>query len=61
MLAIVYILLGDKDKALKLLKNAAEIRDTWIVWLYVNPQFEALRDDPRYNEILRLIKHPLAA
>jgi TolB-like protein/predicted Zn-dependent protease len=60
MLATVYISLGDKDKALELLKNAAEIRDTWIVWLAVNPQFDALRDDARYEEILRLIKHPLA-
>jgi serine/threonine protein kinase/Tfp pilus assembly protein PilF len=60
MLATVYISLGDPDKALELLKNAAEIRDTWIVWLCVNPQFDALREDARYKEILRLIKHPLA-
>jgi serine/threonine protein kinase/Tfp pilus assembly protein PilF len=60
MLATVYVSLGDKDTALGLLKNAAEIRDTWIVWLGVNPQFDVLRDDARYKEILRLIKHPLA-
>ncbi len=60
MLATVYVSLGKKDKALELLKNAAEIRDTWIVWLGVNPQFDSLREDERYEEILRFINYPLA-
>jgi serine/threonine protein kinase/Tfp pilus assembly protein PilF len=60
MLGVVYMSLGENDKALEFLKNAAEIRDTWILWIAVNPQFDALRDDARYQEILRMIRHPLA-
>jgi serine/threonine-protein kinase len=59
LLATVYVCLNDHEKAFALLKNAAEIRDTWIHWFGVDPQFEALRADPRYEEILRLINYPL--
>jgi eukaryotic-like serine/threonine-protein kinase len=60
MLAIVHICFGDRDRALEALKVAAEIRDTWVTWVAVDLQFEALREDARFQEILRLIKHPLA-
>jgi eukaryotic-like serine/threonine-protein kinase len=59
MLAIVHICFGDRDRAFEQLKIAAEIRDTWISWIGVDLQFEKLRDDPRFEEILRLIRHPL--
>ena len=60
LLATVYAALGDRDKTFDLLKKAAETHDTWAHWVAVDPQFEPLRDDARYEEILRLIKHPLA-
>jgi serine/threonine protein kinase/Tfp pilus assembly protein PilF len=60
MLAIAQVCLGDRNKAFELLKTAAEIRDTWIVWVGVDPQFAVLHDDARYEEILRLINYPLA-
>ncbi len=60
ILAIVQNCFGDRDKTFELLKTAAEIRDTWIVWIGVDPQFEALHADARYEEILRMINHPLA-
>jgi len=60
LLATVYVTLGDREKTFEQLQKAVEIHDTWINWVAVDPQFEALRDDARYEEILRLIKHPLA-
>ena len=60
MMAIVYVSFGDRDKALEALKTAAEIHDSWISWVAVDLQFETLRDDPRFDEILRMINHPLA-
>jgi hypothetical protein len=59
-MAIVYVSFGDRDKALEALKTAAEIHDSWISWVAVDLQFETLRDDPRFDEILRMINHPLA-
>ena len=38
---------GDIDKAFEHLKKAADIHDTWILWIAVDPQFDALRDDGR--------------
>ncbi|MBS1797056.1 MAG: protein kinase [Acidobacteria bacterium] len=58
MLAVVHAALGDRDRTLEHLKTAAEIRDSWIFWVAVNPQFDAVRDDPRYTEILRAINFP---
>ena len=60
LLAMVYMTLGDREKTFRQLKIAAETHDTWTHWVAVDPQFEPLRDDARYEEILRLIKHPLA-
>jgi tetratricopeptide (TPR) repeat protein len=60
MLALVYASLGENDKALEYLHTAAEIRDSWIFWLAVSPQFDSLREDARYAEILRMINYPLA-
>jgi eukaryotic-like serine/threonine-protein kinase len=60
MLAIVFVELGDIESAFEYLEKAAEIHDTWILWIAVDPQFDALRPDERYENILRTIKHPLA-
>jgi eukaryotic-like serine/threonine-protein kinase len=60
LLATIYMSLGDREKTFEQLYKAGETHDTWAHWIAVDPQFEALRDDARYEEILRLIKHPLA-
>ncbi|HEY8563485.1 MAG TPA: protein kinase [Pyrinomonadaceae bacterium] len=60
MMAIVHACFGDRDKAFEALKTAAEIRDSWISWVAVDLQFESLRDDPRFDEILRMTNHPLS-
>jgi tetratricopeptide (TPR) repeat protein len=60
LLAMGYMALNDREKTLEQLYKAVEIHDTWTHWVAVDPQFEPLRDDPRFDEILRLIKHPLA-
>jgi TolB-like protein/Flp pilus assembly protein TadD len=60
MLAIVYYSLSDDERAFELLETALAERDVWVVWLYVDPQFDRLRDDARFNDLLRQMKHPLA-
>ncbi len=60
MLAIAYCGLQDKERAFAALEQALDIRDVWVVWLGVDPQFDVLRNDDQFQELLRRIKHPLA-
>ncbi len=55
-LAVLYAALGDRDRAFELLEKCYRERDPHLFWLPVQPGFRLLRDDPRYNHLLRLIK-----
>jgi hypothetical protein len=50
-LAIVTTTLGDNDKALEYLRY--EPAHGWIPWARVDPEFEPLRRDPRFKDLLR--------
>ncbi|HJQ32711.1 MAG TPA: protein kinase [Pyrinomonadaceae bacterium] len=60
MLAMVYTRLGDVDRALVELERAAEIGDSRLAWLGVDPQFDTLRALPRFREVFRRTNNPLA-
>jgi len=55
-LAFIYIGMGQKDEALRALEQAYEARSTWIPWLKVEPKFDPIRSDPRFNDLLRRVK-----
>ncbi len=57
-LALVHYYLDDKEGALRLLEQTHSDHDAWIVWLGVEPQFDALRDEPRFVELLRRTNNP---
>jgi tetratricopeptide (TPR) repeat protein len=52
-LGLVYAGLGDRARALELLGRAYEERDVWLTWLGVEPRFDGLRTEPRFQELLR--------
>ncbi len=52
-LAYPHIGLGDKDRAFELLDKAYEERSGLLVYLKVEPIFDSLRDDPRFDDLLR--------
>src|SRR6476659_463266 len=56
--ALIYLHLGDRERALELLHQAYIIRDAWIVWLGVEPQWDPLRGEPAFEAILRALRHP---
>jgi tetratricopeptide (TPR) repeat protein len=60
LLAMVYVNLSDTENSLDLLEKAWEIRDGRLVWLAVDPQFDALRSNPRFEKILRQVNNPIA-
>lgn len=52
-LAEIHATLGDADQAFKLLDQAFEARDHKMAQLKVNPKFDGLRGDLRFNQLLR--------
>jgi serine/threonine-protein kinase len=57
-MADLYFLLGDKDQAFALLERAYDERDNMIVQLKVEPMFDPIRSDPRFNDLLRRLRFP---
>ncbi len=48
-LILTYIALGEYDLAFKWLDKAFAERDFWAIWLPVDPRYDALKNDPRFN------------
>jgi hypothetical protein len=46
---------GDLDAAFRHLERAIQSRDPWLVHLAVGPQWDSLRDDPRFSKFLSQI------
>jgi hypothetical protein len=45
--------MGDKDRAIHLLQQAITAGYCDYMGIHVNPDFEPLRDDPEFQEIIR--------
>lgn len=50
-MSLIYCFLNDPEKALDLLEKAAAIKEAWLNWLGVEPAFDPIRNDDRFNEI----------
>jgi len=58
-MAVIYVGLGEKDQAFRWLQNAYEERSSWLPLVAVNPVFDGLRSDPRFQDLLRRMNFPL--
>jgi TolB-like protein/Tfp pilus assembly protein PilF len=56
--AAIYAGLGDNDQAFAWLGKACDERDEWVVKLKVDPLFDSLRADSRFQNVLRCIGYP---
>jgi TolB-like protein/Tfp pilus assembly protein PilF len=50
---IWYARLGEKDLAIEWATRAVDERSTYLTWAKVDPLFDPLRDDPRFQDLLR--------
>ena len=57
-IARVYVWLGDKDQAFAWLEKAYQERSPLVPTVKVDPIFDPLRDDPRFQALLRRLNFP---
>lgn len=60
-LAMCYLAVGEHDRSLEHFSAAQQEFSPWAVWLGTEPKLDILRDDPRYAEILRASRNPIAS
>jgi len=53
--ALIYTGLGKKDEALTWLEKAYQQRSPMMTWLKVDPRFDSLRQDPRFQDLMRRV------
>lgn len=56
--AIIYAARGDRDSAISWLNVAAKQEDGFLLWLKVTPEFDPLRDDPRFKQLVQQVGLP---
>ena len=52
-IAVIYVGLGENDRALAILETACEKHSSQLNWLKVDPRFDHLHTDPRFQHVLR--------
>lgn len=52
-LAIIHAALGESDRAFEYLERAFEARPTGLLSLKVDPVYDPLRSDPRFDDLVR--------
>jgi len=58
VVARIYAALGKKEEALRWLETGYRARDAWMVFLKTEPQFDDLRPDQRFQDLLRRMNFP---
>ena len=57
-MAQIYARLGDKEQALASLETAFSQRDSNLTYVKVEPAFDELRSDPRFQKIVQQLALP---
>jgi DNA-binding winged helix-turn-helix (wHTH) protein/TolB-like protein/lipoprotein NlpI len=56
--ALIYASLGQNDAAFDSLNKAFNERSNWLVWLRLDPRWNALRPDQRFTELVSRMRFP---
>lgn len=58
--ALIYAALGETNETLRWLETAYNERAAWMVFLKIDPPFDYLRSDPRFQDLMRRMNFPEA-
>ncbi len=50
--------LGENDRAIEYLEKSYEEHSHWLIYLHLDPGMDTLREDPRFQDLLRRIGLP---
>jgi len=59
VVARIYAALGETDEALRWLETAYQERAAWLVALKIDPRFDNLRSDARFQDLMRRMNFPV--
>jgi TolB-like protein len=54
----IYVGLGKNDRAIECLEKCYDEHSHWLIYLHIDPSMDSLRDNPRFQELLRRISLP---
>jgi serine/threonine protein kinase/tetratricopeptide (TPR) repeat protein len=54
----IHIGLGENDRAIECLEKSYEEHSHWLIYLHIDPSMDGLRDDPRFQNLLRRVGLP---
>jgi TolB-like protein/Tfp pilus assembly protein PilF len=54
--AAVHVALGDHDAAFALMTRAIDAREEWLLFIKADPDFDGLREDPRWSGLLERMR-----
>jgi len=57
-LLLICLALGPLERVFQLLEQLYEERNDWLVWLKVSPELKVVRNDPRFQDLLRRMGFP---
>ena len=52
-IGMIHLGLGRRDEMIDILERLYQERNDWLVWLKVSPELRTLRDDPRFEDLLK--------
>ena len=57
-LGMAHAALGERDEAFAYFEKSQAEYDPWLLWFGTEPMLDPLRDDARYQDLLRRMKLP---
>ena len=54
----IYIGLGEYDRAIEYLEKSYEEHSHWLIYLHIDPSMDGLRDNPRFQDLLKRVGLP---
>ena len=57
----IHIGLGENDRAMEYLEKSYEEHSHWLIYLHIDPSMDGLRDNPRFQDLLRRVGLPARA